>query len=57
MIRVTNVLGQDVLVPTTEQVAGGAYTKQINVSSLPAGTYTVDVNDGNNRTVKQVVKN
>jgi hypothetical protein len=56
-IRVTNVLGQDVLVPATTQVGAGAFTKQLNVSSLPAGTYTVDVTDGTNRTVKQIVKN
>jgi len=51
---VYNVLGQLIFKATDENVY--SYTKQIDLSSLAAGVYLVQVSDGNEKTVRKIVK-
>lgn len=55
VINVTNVLGQRVLM-ITQDANAGFFTKQINVSTLPAGAYMVEITDGTRRSIEQIVK-
>jgi hypothetical protein len=54
-ISVTNLLGQRVML-LNERATGGTFRRQLNMSSLPTGSYTVEVSDGTRRTVLNVVK-
>jgi len=49
-----NVLGQLIFKDTDQDVY--SYTKQLNLSSLASGVYLVQVSDGNQKTVRKIVK-
>ena len=55
VISINNILGQRVVSFTDEQVSG-AYSRQLNVSNLPVGSYIVEITDGARRFVQKVIK-
>ncbi|MBD1209118.1 MAG: T9SS type A sorting domain-containing protein [Ignavibacteria bacterium] len=55
VVTISNVIGQRVMSFTEQQVSGG-YSRQVNVASLPTGTYIVEINDGARRMVQKVIK-
>lgn len=55
VITVSNVIGQRVM-SFTEQQVSGSYNRQVNVATLPTGTYIVEINDGARRMVQKVIK-
>jgi len=54
-ISLTNLLGQRVML-LNERATGGTFRRQLNISGLPTGSYTVEVSDGTRRTLLNVVK-
>lgn len=55
LITITNVIGQRVM-SFTEQQVSGAYSRQVNVGTLPTGAYIVEITDGARRMVQKVIK-
>lgn len=55
VVTVSNVIGQRVM-SFTEQQVSGSYNRQVNVATLPTGTYIVEINDGARRMVQKVIK-
>lgn len=54
-ISVLNSLGQEVLSVMNEEVAGGAFTKSIDVSSLAKGIYSCRIQMGNHADYQKIV--
>ena len=56
-IRLLNALGMEVFVGQQTVSAGAAYRYSVNLASLPAGMYMLEVQDGAERTTSKVMKN
>lgn len=55
LIRITNILGQSVLV-AEEPVMGGKFRRTFNLSALAQGTYLLEIRDGIQRIVQKIFK-
>jgi hypothetical protein len=55
-VTVMNGLGQTVM-SFTENVRAGAFRTSLNFATLPAGSYMLEVTDGERRYVEKIVKN
>lgn len=53
-VTITNIVGQRVM--SFSEQASGAYTRNVNMTGLPTGSYIVEVSDGARRLVQKVVK-
>jgi hypothetical protein len=51
------MLGQVVRSINLEVAAGQVYSQEFDLSTLPTGAYTVQINDGVNTSARKVIKN
>jgi hypothetical protein len=56
-VNVVNMLGQVVRSINLEVAAGQVYSQEFDLSTLPTGAYTVQINDGVNTSARKVIKN
>lgn len=56
-VNVVNMLGQVVRSINLEVGAGEVYSHEFDLSTLPTGAYTVQINDGVNTAARKVIKN
>lgn len=56
-IKVVNMLGQVVNTINLPVGAGEVYRRDVNISNLPTGAYSVQINDGVNSSTRTVIKN
>lgn len=55
ILTIRTILGQ-IVFQMTEERTSGVYSKQIDISSLPVGSYLVEIRDGKRRFVQNVLK-